>query len=312
MSVGMIQYIIKRLLAAILSMFLLVTATFFLMHAVPGSPFNPGEQKNIPPEILAQIRSKYGLDDPPFKQYVSYMGKLLQGDLGVSFKKQNYSVNELVMSGFPASAKIGIWAIIVALAIGLPLGIISALKRGGWMDWFSMILATIGIAVPTFIIAMLLLYIFAMRLGWLPVFGWGTWKHMVIPVACLSLSPIAYITRLMRSSMLEVSRQDYIRTARAKGVGEFMVIGKHAVRNAILPVVTYLGPLVAGLLTGSFVIERLFMIPGLGRYFVTAVSDRDYSVILGLTIFYGGFLMICILLVDIAYAIIDPRVRFTE
>ena len=309
---GMIQYIIKRLLAAILSMFLLVTATFFLMHAVPGSPFNPGEQKNIPPEILAQIRSKYCLDDPPFKQYVSYMGKLLQGDLGVSFKKQNYSVNELVMSGFPASAKIGIWAIIVALAIGLPLGIISALKRGGWMDWFSMILATIGIAVPTFIIAMLLLYIFAMRLGWLPVFGWGTWKHMVIPVACLSLSPIAYITRLMRSSMLEVSRQDYIRTARAKGVGEFMVIGKHAVRNAILPVVTYLGPLVAGLLTGSFVIERLFMIPGLGRYFVTAVSDRDYSVILGLTIFYGGFLMICILLVDIAYAIIDPRVRFTE
>lgn len=308
----MIQYIIKRLLAAILSMFLLVTATFFLMHAVPGSPFNPGEQKNIPPEILAQIRSKYGLDDPPFKQYVSYMGKLLQGDLGVSFKKQNYSVNELVMSGFPASAKIGIWAIIVALATGLPLGIISALKRGGWMDWFSMILATIGIAVPTFIIAMLLLYIFAMRLGWLPVFGWGTWKHMVIPVACLSLSPIAYITRLMRSSMLEVSRQDYIRTARAKGVGEFMVIGKHAVRNAILPVVTYLGPLVAGLLTGSFVIERLFMIPGLGRYFVTAVSDRDYSVILGLTIFYGGFLMICILLVDIAYAIIDPRVRFTE
>ena len=308
----MIQYIIKRLLAAILSMFLLVTATFFLMHAVPGSPFNPGEQKNIPPEILAQIRSKYGLDDPPFKQYVSYMGKLLQGDLGVSFKKQNYSVNELVMGGFPASAKIGIWAIIVALAIGLPLGIISALKRGGWMDWFSMILATIGIAVPTFIIAMLLLYIFAMRLGWLPVFGWGTWKHMVIPVACLSLSPIAYITRLMRSSMLEVSRQDYIRTARAKGVGEFMVIGKHAVRNAILPVVTYLRPLVAGLLTGSFVIERLFMIPGLGRYFVTAVSDRDYSVILGLTIFYGGFLMICILLVDIAYAIIDPRVRFTE
>lgn len=308
----MIQYIIKRLLAAILSMFLLVTTTFFLMHAVPGSPFNPGEQKNIPPEILAQIRSKYGLDDPPFKQYVSYMGKLLQGDLGVSFKKQNYSVNELVMGGFPASAKIGVWAIIVALAIGLPLGIISALKRGGWMDWFSMILATIGIAVPTFIIAILLLYIFAMRLGWLPVFGWGTWKHMVIPVACLSLSPIAYITRLMRSSMLEVSRQDYIRTARAKGVGEFMVIGKHAVRNAILPVVTYLGPLVAGLLTGSFVIERLFMIPGLGRYFVTAVSDRDYSVILGLTIFYGGFLMICILLVDIAYAIIDPRVRFTE
>ena len=310
---NMIRYVIKRLLAALLSMFLLITATFFLMHAVPGSPFNPSEQKNVPAEILEQIKEKYGLNDPVWKQYLKYMSNLIfRFDLGESFKKVNYSVNELVVGGFPASAQVGIWAIVVSMAIGIPLGIISALKRGGWMDWFSMILATFGIAVPTFIIAMLLLYIFAMTLGWLPVFGWGTWKHMIIPVACLALSPIAYITRLMRSSMLEVSRQDYIRTARAKGLGEVSVIGKHAVRNAILPVVTYVGPLVANLLTGSFVVERLFMIPGLGRYFVTAVSDRDYSVILGLTIFYGAFLMICILVVDIAYAIIDPRVRFTE
>ena len=309
---NMVRYIIKRLLAAFLSMFLLITATFFLMHAVPGGPFNPGEQKNIPDEILEQIRAKYGLDDPPWKQYITYMGNLLKGDLGDSFKKINYSVSELVEGGFPASAEVGFWSIIISLVVGLPLGIISALKRGGWMDWASMILATIGIAVPTFIIAMLMMYVFSMKLGLLPVFGWGTWKHMVIPVVCLSLSPIAYITRLMRSSMLEVSRQDYIRTARAKGVSEFMVIAKHGMRNAILPVVTYLGPLVAGLLTGSFAVERLFMIPGLGRYFVTAVSDRDYSVILGLTIFYGAFLMACILVVDILYAIIDPRVRYTE
>ena len=308
----MVRYVLKRILAAVLSMFVLVTVTFFLMHAVPGSPFNPSEQKNIPAEVLAQIRAKYGLDEPVWKQYLTYMGNLFRGDLGDSFKKLNYSVNELVMGGFPTSAKVGAWAIVVALAIGIPLGIISALKRGSWMDWSSMIMATIGISVPTFIIAMLLMYVFAMKLGWLPVFGWGTWKHMVIPVACLALSPIAYITRLMRSSMLEVSRQDYMRTARAKGVGEFTVIAKHGIRNAVLPVVTYLGPLVAGLLTGSFVVERLFMLPGIGRYFVTAVNDRDYSVILGLTIFYGGFLMLCILVVDIAYAIIDPRVRFTE
>jgi len=293
-------------------MFVLVTATFFLMHAVPGSPFNPSEQKNVPAEILAQIQAKYGLDQPIWKQYLRYMNNLLHGDLGESFKKINYTVNELVLGGFPVSAILGAWAIVFALAVGIPLGIVSALKRGGWMDWFSMIVSTIGISVPTFIIAVLMMFVFAMKLGWLPVFGYGTWKHLIIPVVCLALAPIAYITRLMRSSMLEVSRQDYIRTARAKGVPEFTVIAKHGIRNAVLPVVTYLGPLVAGLLTGSFVVERLFMLPGMGRYFVTAVNDRDYSVILGLTIFYGGFLMLCILLVDIAYAVIDPRVRFSE
>ncbi|MEA5039595.1 MAG: ABC transporter permease [Clostridiaceae bacterium] len=308
----MLKYILNRVLAALLSMLVLVTITFFLMHAVPGSPFNPSEQKNVPAEILAQIQEKYGLNQPIWRQYLNYMNNLLHGDLGESFKKINYTVNELVLGGFPVSAKLGAWAILFALAVGIPLGIISALKRGGWMDWFSMIIATIGISVPTFIIAVLMMFVFAMKLGWLPVFGYGTWKHLVIPVTCLALSPIAYITRLMRSSMLEVSQQDYIRTARAKGVPEFTVIAKHGIRNAVLPVVTYLGPLVAGLLTGSFVVERLFMLPGMGRYFVTAVNDRDYSVILGLTIFYGGFLMLCILLVDIAYAIIDPRVKFTE
>jgi oligopeptide transport system permease protein len=266
----------------------------------------------VPPKVLENLRSKYGLDLPVWKQYLNYMNSLSHGNLGYSFKKLNYTVNELITSGFPASAVVGALAIVAALAVGVPLGITSALKRGGWLDWLSMILATIGISMPIFIIAILLMYVFSMKLQILPIYGYGTASHLVIPVVCLAFSPIAYITRLMRSSMLEVSRQDYIRSARARGVSEFMVIAKHGVRNSILPVVTYIGPLIAILLTGSFVVERLFMIPGLGRYFVTAVSERDYSVILGITIFYGAFIMLCTLLVDIAYAVIDPRVKFTD
>lgn len=305
----MTRYIIKRVIAALISMFFLITVTFFLMHAIPGGPFSAGEQKDLNPEIVEAIRARYGLDQPKWKQYLNYLAKLFQGDMGVSYKKTNYTVNELIVGGFPASAEVGIIAIIVALVIGIPLGIISALKRGSWADILSMVIATIGIAIPTFVIAMLLMYEFCMRHALLPNIGWGTVKHLILPVFCMCLSPIANITRLMRSSMLEVSRQDYIRTARSKGVPEFKVICKHMIRNAVLPVVTYLGPLVAALMTGSFAIERLFMIPGMGRYFVNAVSDRDYTVIMGLTIFYGAFIMICTLLVDIAYALIDPRVK---
>lgn len=305
----MTRYILKRVVAALISMFFLITVTFFLMHAIPGGPFSAGEQKDLNPDIVAAIRARYGLDQPVWKQYLNYLAKLIQGDMGVSYKKTNYTVNELITGGFPASAEVGAVAIVIALAIGIPLGIISALKRGSWADMLSMVIATIGIAIPTFVIAMLLMYEFCMRHALLPNFGWGAAKHLILPVACMCLSPIANVTRLMRSSMLEVSRQDYIRTARSKGVPEIKVICKHMIRNAVLPVVTYLGPLVAALLTGSFAIERLFMIPGMGRYFVNAVSDRDYTVIMGLTIFYGAFIMICTLLVDIAYAIIDPRVK---
>lgn len=305
----MTRYIVKRLIAALISMFFLITITFFLMHAIPGGPFSAGEQKDLNPEILEAIRARYGLDLPVWKQYVNYLNQLLHGDMGVSFKKTNYTVNELILGGFPISGKVGLVAIGIALLVGIPLGIISALKRGSWADMLSMVIATIGISVPTFIIAMFLMYQFCMKHAILPNFGWGELQHYILPVACMCLSPIAHVTRLMRSSMLEVSRQDYVRTARSKGVPEIKVIGKHMVRNAVLPVITYLGPLVAALMTGSFAIERLFMIPGMGRYFVNAVSDRDYTVIMGLTIFYGAFIMLCTLLVDIAYAIIDPRVK---
>ena len=291
-------------------MFVLITVTFFLMHAIPGGPFSKGEEKNVPPRVLEALRARYGLDLPLWQQYTAYLKRLVRGDLGDSFKKLNYTVNELIAAGFPASATAGAWAVLTALIAGIPLGITAAIKRGGWADWLSMILATIGISMPVFIIAMLLMYIFSMQLGWLPVYGYGTARHLVIPVVCLALSPIAYITRLMRSSMMEVTRQDYIRTARAKGLSEFTVITRHALRNAITPVITYIGPLLAALLTGSFVVESLFMVPGIGKYFVSAVSERDYSVILGLTIFYGGFIMLSTLLVDIACALIDPRMKF--
>ena len=276
----MTRYIVKRLIAALISMFFLITITFFLMHAIPGGPFSAGEQKDLNPEILEAIRARYGLDLPVWKQYVNYLNQLLHGDMGVSFKKTNYTVNELILGGFPISGKVGLVAIGIALLIGIPLGIISALKRGSWADMLSMVIATIGISVPTFIIAMFLMYQFCMKHAILPNFGWGELQHYILPVACMCLSPIAHVTRLMRSSMLEVSRQDYVRTARSKGVPEIKVIGKHMVRNAVLPVITYLGPLVAALMTGSFAIERLFMVPGMGRYFVNAVSDRDYTVIM--------------------------------
>ncbi len=305
----MSRYIIKRLIAAVVSMLVLITVTFFLMHSIPGGPFSAGEQKDLNPEILSAIRDKYGLNDPVGVQFLNYMKNLLRGDLGVSYKKVNYTVNELIASGFPVSAQVGVLAIIVALLIGIPLGVTSALKRGSWADMASMIIATIGISIPTFVIAMLLMYLLCMKWAILPNFGWGSAIYFVLPVFCMCLSPVAHITRLMRSSMLEVQRQDYIRTARAKGVPEIKVICKHMLRNAILPVVTYLGPLVAALLTGSFAIERLFMIPGMGRYFVDAVSARDYTVIMGMTIFLGAFIMLCTLLVDIAYALIDPRVK---
>jgi oligopeptide transport system permease protein len=307
-----LNYLLKRLIAAFVSMFVLATVTFFLMHAVPGNPFSPAEQRDIPPRVMESLRSKYGLDQPLWRQYLDYVNDLFHGNLGYSFKKFNYTVNELIASGFPVSARVGFWAIALALALGVPLGVIAAVKRGGWLDWFSMILATVGVSMPAFVTAVLMMYVFSMKLKLLPVFGYGTGAHMVMPVTCLALLPAAYVTRLMRSSMLEALRQDYMKAARARGASEFSVIAKHGVRNSVIPVVTYIGPLVAVILTGNFVVERLFMIPGIGRYFVTAVAERDYSVILGVTVFYGIFMLICTLIADLVHALIDPRVKLTK
>ncbi len=308
----MLRYILKRLMAGILTIWVIITITFVLMHAVPGNPFQMKEENKTPPEVMARLEAKYGLDKPLWQQYLRYLNDVLHGDFGVSFKKADTTVNEIIDRGFPASAKVGVIAVAVSVVMGLALGIISAIKRGKWMDWFSMIFATVGISIPAFVISVLMLYLFCYYWKVLPSFGLTSWKHFVLPVACLAFSPTAYIARLTRSSMLEVMRADYIRTARAKGVSEKMVILRHALRNAILPVVTYLGPLVASMLTGSFVVERLFSIPGIGREYVDGISSRDYSVILGMTAFFGIFVIVANIVVDILYGIIDPRVKLSD
>lgn len=307
----MLRYIGKRVFSGVITILVLITLTFFMMHYIPGSPFVKGEQK-MPPEVLQRIKEKYGLDQPVYVQYLTYMKNIAKGDFGISFKKAGTTVNDIIDRGFPVSARVGLVAIAVSVLIGLALGILSAVKRASIFDGASMVFATVGISVPTFVTAVLLLYLFAGILKVLPTYGLASWKHYILPVTCLSFSPIAYIARMTRSSMLDVMQQDYIRTARAKGVREFFVIVKHGLRNAILPVVTYLGTLVAALLTGSFVIERLYAIPGIGKYYVESIGARDYNVILGMTVFFGIFVVACNIVVDILYGIIDPRVKMAE
>ncbi|WP_232696058.1 ABC transporter permease [Brevibacillus daliensis] len=308
----MVGYIVKRFFASLLTMFVLITITFFLMHSIPGGPFSPAEERKVPASVLQKMEEKFGLHEPLHVQYVNYLKNLLQGDLGFSFKQLDVSVNELIAQGFPISAKVGLIAIGLALLIGILLGIVSAIKRGKWADWTAMIFATIGISIPNFVLTVLLMFFFCVMFKLLPTYGLTSWKHYILPVIGLSFGPIAYIARLMRSSMLEVMRQDFILTARAKGVPEYRVIFKHALKNAIIPIVTYLGPLVAAMLTGSFIVERVFSIPGIGRDFVSGIGDRDYSVILGLTVFFGVFIIVMNFIVDILYAIIDKRVKIEE
>lgn len=307
----MLKYVLKRVFSGIVTMLILITVTFFLMRSIPGSPFIKGEQ-SMPPEVLARLNEKYGMDKPLFQQYLMYVKNIAQGDFGESFKKAGNTVNDLIARGFPVSARVGAIAIVISLIVGLSLGIASAIKRGGIVDGAAMIFATVGISVPTFVTSVLLLYLFAGVFHVLPTYGLTTWKHYILPVTCLTFNPVAYIARMTRSSMLEVMGQDYIRTARAKGVSEFWVIVKHGLRNAILPVVTYLGTLVAALLTGSFVVERLYAIPGIGKYFVDSIGGRDYNLILGITVFLGIFVVICNIIVDVLYGIIDPRVKMHE
>ncbi|MCI8830765.1 MAG: ABC transporter permease [Lachnospiraceae bacterium] len=308
----MVKYILKRIGAGMLSVFVLITITFFLLHIIPGGPFSPAENRNVPPKILEKVSEQYGLNDPIPEQYIRYLKNLAQGDLGTSFKKQDTTVNELIAQGFPVSAKVGLWGVLISLAAGIPLGVIAAVKRGKWPDGAAMVFATIGVSVPSFVICVLMMYFFCEKWKIFPSYGLTSWKHYVLPVFCMAFSQIAYITRLMRSSMLETMRQDYIRTERAKGVPEFTVISRYAMKNSLLPIITYVGPMVAALLTGTFIIEKLFSVPGLGRYFVSAINDRDYSVTLGLTLFVGTLIIIVNIIVDIMYAVIDPRVKIDK
>jgi oligopeptide transport system permease protein len=291
----------------LLSLYLIVTATFFLMRLAPGNPFT--SEKQLPPEIEAALNEHYGLDDPWYQQYADYLVRIVQWDFGPSFKYKTRTVNDLISEGFPVSLALGAQAILIALSLGLLLGIIAALHHNKWQDYGAMIVAVFGISVPSFIMATVLQYFFSIKWGLLPVARWDSFMHTILPSLALAASPMAFIARLTRSSMLEVLANDYIRTAKAKGLSKGVITIKHTIRNALLPVVSYMGPLSAGIITGSFVIERIFGIPGLGSHFVTSISNRDYTVIMGVTVFYSIILLVSILLVDIAYGLIDPRIK---
>lgn len=303
----MLTFIVRRFMSTLVVLFVIITATFLLMHSIPGGPFTA--ERNLPPAVLKNIEERYHLNDPLGKQYFDYLTNMLQGDLGPSFKYESRTVNEIITEGFPVSAELGALSVGLAVLLGIPAGIISALKHNQWPDYLAMFLGTIGISVPNFILSTLLIYIFALKLELLPAAMWGGPEYMVLPAFALAGLPTAFIARLTRSSMLEVLGQDYIRTARAKGLTKWLIVCRHALKNALIPVVTYLGPLIAAVFTGSFVIETIFAIPGLGRHFVTSIYNRDYTVILGVTVFYSALLVFLNFLVDLAYVWLDPRIK---
>lgn len=300
-------YIIKRVLLALVTLLLVATITFGLMNLVPGGPFL--SEKTPSEATLKALNEKYGLDQPLVVQYKNYMVKALKGDLGPSLKQRGRNVNQIISTGFKVSARVGGLAILLAVFIGVPLGSIAALNRGKWIDSAIIVISTCGIAVPGFVVSTVLMMIFSVKLGLLPTYGLSSPLHYIMPVAALSFFPSSYITRLMRSSMLEVLGQDYMRTAKAKGLNQTMILFKHALRNAVLPVVTYLGPLLAYTLTGSFVVEKIFTIPGLGNDFISSITNRDYTLIMGTTIFLALLIITMNLMVDIAYKLIDPRIK---
>ncbi|SNV59715.1 ABC transporter permease [Veillonella rodentium] len=306
----MTRYVFRRLGGAIIILWVIITVTFALMHAIPGGPFTT--EKKLPPQVKASIEAKYHLDDPLWKQYGDYLGSVVQGDLGPSFKYEGRSVNDIINDAFPVSAQLGLLALAVAVVGGITAGAISAMRPNGIVDYVITFVSTLGISVPTFIIGAVLVYVVGFELGWLPVALWRGPSYMVLPVLTLAAQPMAFIARLTRSGLLDVYQQEYIRTARAKGLSRWTILTRHALGNAILPVITYLGPLAAGLLTGSFIVETIFAIPGLGQYFVTSIYNRDYTVILGITIFYSALVVALNILVDMVYPLIDPRVTTGE
>jgi ABC-type dipeptide/oligopeptide/nickel transport system permease component len=333
----MLRYIVRRMLWNLLVLWVITVITFTLMHAVPGGPFD--REKPLPPEIRANIEAKYHLDKPVVIQYLYYMRDLLvprysptlptslQEDalirwkigpgyflwinLGPSYSSRSRSVNDIIRQNLPVSFELGVYALLVAVGIGIPLGILAALNQNTFLDYFGMSLAIFGVSVPVIVLGPILVSVFGVWLKWLPPTGWGTPAHAIMPSIALGLASSALIARLTRASLLQVIREDYIRTARAKGLAERLVIVRHALRNSLIPVVTVLGPLFAALVTGTFVTETIFGIPGLGRYFVTSITNRDHPVIMGTILIYAIFLVIANLVVDITYAFLDPRIRYT-
>lgn len=306
----MFKLIVKRIFEAIPTLLFLITISFFMMRLAPGSPFS-GE-KNLPPAVLANIEAKYNLNDPLWTQFFNYLLQLLQGDFGPSFKYKDHTINDLLAQNLWVSVELGVYAFIIAVVIGITVGVIAALRQNGILDYTLMTLAMVGVAVPSFVKAPLMVLIFAVTLKWLPAGGWnnGTFINLVLPVTALSLSYIASIARLTRGSMIETLNSPFIRTARAKGLSTSKIVIKHALRPAMLPVISYLGPAFVGIITGSIVIEQVFGLPGLGQLFVNGALNRDYSLVLSLTILVGTLTIVFNAIVDILYAIIDPKIKY--
>ncbi|KGX85601.1 ABC transporter permease [Pontibacillus litoralis] len=305
----MLNYIFKRLVWAVVTLWVVITITFLLMHSIPGNPF--AKEGTMPEAVYNNLQQYYHLDEPLAVQYVIYLKQLAQFDFGPSLKSKTITVNDYIVNGFPVSLHLGIQALIIAVCFGLIFGVIASLNRNRWPDYLAMVLSIIGISVPSFILATFLINYVAVEWRLLPVATWESWSHTILPSISLAMMPMAYIARLMRSSMLEVLGQDYMYTAKAKGLSRHMVILQHAFRNALLPVVTVLGIITTNLVTGSFIIEKIFGIPGMGEMFVIGIFNRDYPVILGSTIFYAAILIFLVFLVDIAYTFIDPRIKIT-
>jgi oligopeptide transport system permease protein len=302
----MIRYILKRIGISLLTVFVLASVTFFLSKMLPGDPFL---NVKIPMEVQEKQRAYYGLDKPVSQQYLIYMGNLIQGDLGTSIKFVGREVTDIIAEFFPVSAKLGLFAMFFAELIGIFFGILCAQNRNMWPDYVLMMFAILGIALPSMVIGPLLRFLFGVRWHILPVGGWGTFQQMLLPAFVLGLSTVASNTRSMRACMLAVTTQDYVKTARAKGMSPLRVVMKHELKNSLVPMITNLGPAIANVLMGSFVVEQIFVIPGLGKHFINAVSTLDYPLIMGLTVFYGSFLVVMNLLVDILYGVVDPRIR---
>ena len=316
---NILKFLIKRIAMGLVTLWLVITITFFLIHMLPGDPFQ--SEKAIPPKVKENLMAKYHLDRPLGEQYVEYLKNIAKGDLGASMKVRGRTVNDVINKSFLTSANLGARSIIFALALGIPLGIIAALKRGKFQDRLSMIVAIIGISVPSFVLAGLmqkyfvdvhngiLIDKFNLPLVRILLSGWDRPEKKILPVIALGLYTVALIARLLRDKMIEVMGQDYIRLAIAKGVKPKNIVFRHALRNAILPIITIMGPTIAAVLTGSFVIEKMFSIPGLGKYFVDSINDRDYTMVLGVTVFYAIFLIIMMILVDIVYVLVDPKIK---
>ncbi|WP_134684774.1 ABC transporter permease [Brevibacillus migulae] len=304
----MLPYIMKRFVSMIITLWLIVTVTFFLMHSVPGSPFDR-DGKALPAAVEKNLMALYQLDKPLSVQYVSYLKSLVQFELGPSIIRAPETVNDMLGRSFPVSAKLGAVALTFAIIAGVALGVVAALRHNKLIDYVATVVSVIGIAVPSFVVAALLIKYMAVEWKLFPVATWGTWKHIVLPALALSFGPLAIIARFTRANMLDVLTQDYMETARAKGLAPWVIIVKHGLRNSLLPVITLVGALIANVLTGSFVIEKIFAIPGMGKYFVDSIYNRDYTVIMGTTVFYSILLIFMMFVVDVLYGIVDPRIK---